>query len=44
MKTIIRNATIVNEGKIIVADILLTNERIEKIGSGIDFTIVSSYK
>jgi dihydroorotase len=37
MKTIIRNASIVNEGTIIVADILLANERIEKIGSSIDF-------
>ena len=31
MKTIIRNATIVNEGKKIITDILLSNERIEKI-------------
>lgn len=36
MKTIIRNATIVNEGKLLVTDILIVNERIEKIGTGID--------
>lgn len=44
MKTIIRNASIVNEGKIIVADVLLANERIEKIGSSIDFTNTSPYR
>jgi dihydroorotase len=43
MKTIIRNASIVNEGKIIPTDILLSNERIEKIGSSIDLTNLSSY-
>ena len=43
MKTIIRNATIVNEGKIITSDILLSNERIEKIGTGIDLSNLSSY-
>lgn len=31
MKTIIRNATIVNEGKIYVSDVLLNGEKIEKI-------------
>lgn len=36
MKTIIRNASIVNENKIIVKDILIDNERIEKIASNID--------
>lgn len=36
MKTIIRNATVVNEGKLLVTDILIVNERIEKIGTGID--------
>jgi dihydroorotase len=35
MKTIIRNCSIVNEGKTSVADILLVNERIEKIDSSI---------
>lgn len=43
MKTIIRNASIVNEGNIIVADILLVNERIEKIGSSIDFKNMGTY-
>ena len=38
MKIIIRNASIVNEGKTIVADILIANERIEKIGTGINLT------
>ena len=36
MKTIIRNAFIVNEGKIILADVLISNERIEKIGVNIE--------
>lgn len=44
MKTIIRNASIVNEGNIIVADILISNERIEKIGTCINFTGVSLIK
>lgn len=44
MKTIIRKATVVNEGKKMVADILLVDERIERIGSDIDFTNLSSYK
>ena len=35
MKTIIRNASIVNEGKIAIADILMVNERIEKIDPNI---------
>lgn len=43
MKTIIRNASIVNEGNIIVADVLLVNERIEKIGSSIDFKNKGTY-
>ncbi|MET3112869.1 dihydroorotase [Pedobacter sp. CG_S7] len=33
MKTVIRNAALVNEGKVVVSDILLSNERIEKIQS-----------
>jgi dihydroorotase len=33
METVIRNAVIVNEGQKIEADILIRNERIEKIGS-----------
>ncbi len=35
MKTIIRNATMVNEGKILIADLLIVNERIEKIAPSI---------
>lgn len=35
MRTIIRNASVVNEGKIIVRDVLLSNDRIEKIDSNI---------
>ena len=33
---LIRNARIVNEGRIIEADLLIVNGRIEKIGSSID--------
>jgi len=33
MKTVIRNAKVVNEGKVVVSDIFLSNERIEKIQS-----------
>lgn len=36
MKTIIRNARIINEGTSMVADILIANERIEKIGTSIN--------
>jgi len=36
MKTIIRNAALVNEGNIIVADLLIVNERIEKIAPSIN--------
>jgi dihydroorotase len=43
MKTIIRNASIVNEGRIIVADILLSNERIEKIDLNISLTTNCSF-
>jgi dihydroorotase len=35
MKTIIRNATIVNENKIFTGDVLIHNDRIEKISSSI---------
>ena len=35
MKTIIRNATVVNEGKCSFADILISNDRIEKIAPSI---------
>lgn len=43
MKTIIRNASVVNEGKIIVTDILLSNDRIEKIGSNNNLTTNLAY-
>ena len=35
MKTILRNGTLINEGKKFVADILIANGRIEKIASSI---------
>lgn len=35
MKTILRNGTIINEGKKFIADILISNGRIEKIASAI---------
>jgi len=44
MKTIIRNASLVNEGSIIVADLLIANERIEKISSSMNFEDVSLLK
>lgn len=37
MKTIIRNAYLVNEGRIKIADILISNERIEKIDKKINY-------
>ena len=43
MKTIIRNASIVNEGKVVVSDVLISNARIEKIGLNIDLTANYSY-
>lgn len=43
MKTIIRNASVVNEGKIIVTDILLSNNRIEKINPNINLSAKSTY-
>lgn len=42
MKTIIRNASIVNEGNTVIADILIANERIEKIGTSINLEGASS--
>ena len=42
MKTIIRNASIVNEGNINIADILIANERIEKIGKSIKLNGLNS--
>jgi len=44
MKTIIRNVLIVNEGKIVTSDILLKNDRIEKIQSCISRPMTESYK
>ena len=44
MKIIIRNAKIVNENKIYVADVLLANERIEKIESTIHLAKNISYQ
>jgi dihydroorotase len=43
MKTIIRNASIVNEGKCTIADILISNERIERIESSIQIYNDGSY-
>lgn len=44
MKTIIRNVSIVNEGKTVISDVLITDERIEKTGSGIYYKNKSNYK
>lgn len=44
MKTIIRNANIINEGNSFVADILIANERIKKIGTSINLPSGSSIK
>jgi dihydroorotase len=44
MKTIIRNARIINEGNSMIADILIANERIEKIGTSINLPAGSSIK
>ncbi|TRX28918.1 dihydroorotase [Flavobacterium franklandianum] len=44
MKTIIRNAWIVNEGNKVIADILIANERIEKIGTSINVEGVGAIK
>lgn len=44
MKIIIRNSSIVNEGKTTVSDILLVNERIEKMGSNIELAKNERYK
>ncbi len=43
MKTIIRNACIVNEGKCTIADILIANERIERIETSIQVYNDGSY-
>ena len=44
MKTIIRNAALVNEGKIFIADVLIVNERIEKIAPSIHLASAVSVK
>ena len=44
MKTIIRNAFVVNEGKIEIKDVLIVNERIEKIGTSIILNSKSNYQ
>ncbi|MGK7390702.1 MAG: dihydroorotase [Candidatus Cyclobacteriaceae bacterium M2_1C_046] len=44
MKTIIRNATIVNEGKTFVSDVLISKDRIEKIDQKISLPGVSDYQ
>ncbi len=44
MKTIIRNATVVNEGNLFVSDILLVNDRIEKIATCIELKEKGDYK
>lgn len=44
MKTIIRNAVLVNEGKKFHSDVLISNQRIEKIASSISLPKSSDYK
>ena len=44
MKTIIRNAVLVNEGKRFHSDILITDQRIEKIASNISLPSSASFK
>ena len=43
MKTIIRNAHVVNEGKIILSDVLIQGERIEKISPEIHLDTLEKY-
>lgn len=43
MKTIIRNAHVVNEGKIILSDVLIHGERIEKIAPSIQLNNLEKY-
>jgi len=43
MKTIIRNANVVNEGKITLTDVLIHGERIEKIASSIQLNDMEKY-
>lgn len=44
MDTLIRNASVVNEGKIFVADVLILNDRIEKIAPEIDVKLKGGYQ
>ena len=44
MNTLIRNASVVNEGKIFVADVLILNDRIEKIAPEIDVKLKGGYQ
>ena len=44
MDTLIRNASVVNEGKIFVADVLILNDRIEKIAPEIDVKLKAGYQ
>jgi dihydroorotase len=44
MKTLIKNITYVNEGKSVIGDILIHNERIEKIATNISISSIEKYK
>lgn len=44
MKTVIRNVTIVNEGKVFNSDVLISKERIEKIDSRISLPREANYR
>lgn len=44
MKTIIRNASIVNENKTFIGDVLINNNRIEKIGPSIELNNQAVYQ
>lgn len=44
MKILIRNASIVNENTVFIGDVLIVNERIEKIGPAISVDNIGEYK
>ena len=44
MKTLLKNITYVNEGRSLVADILISNERIEKIAENINLPSIEKYQ
>lgn len=44
MKTVIRNCTIVNEGRLVVSDLLIEGERIEKVAPGITLPASLKYR